>query len=215
MMDLGTYPLAAVREAFGAEPVECTEANLKSAPNVDQRCDGSFHAELRFPNGGTAEVEGGLRGSNLFPEIPIVTVTHRSVLTTEHGEKLDEGSEVRRTRKVTFVNFMFPPHYHRIDVEDEFVATKKGSPASAKKSTTKQTKKAYTWKEMGRDLPGEPWQSTYGHMLEQFVSKIRGMEGSGVFISAEDSIAQMKALDLIYEKSGLGLRPTSKYMSHI
>lgn len=215
MMDLGTYPLAAVREAFGAEPAACIEANLKSAPNLDQRCDASFHAKLSFPNGGIAEIKGGLRGPNLSLGFPTVTVTHKSVLTTDHEEKLHEDSEVRKIRKVTFVNFMFSPHYHRIDVEDEFVVTKKGSSATIKKFTKKETKKAYTWKEMGKHLPSEPWQSTYGHMLEQFVNKIRGNEGSGIFISADDSVAQMKALDSIYERSGLGLRPTSKYVAEI
>lgn len=219
-MDVGTYPLAAVREALAAEPEECLEADLQRLPPpADQRCDGLFRARLRFPGGATAEIEGGLRGSLTALSLPTVTVTHHPVVVTaehEHGAKVGEGEEVRRSRKVTFVNFMLSPHYHRIDVVDDYEVTKKGSPDKvARRFTKKETKKAYTWKEMGRDLPSEPWQSTYGHMLEQFVNKIRGREGSGVFISHEDSIAQMKALDLIYEKSGLGLRPTSNYISEV
>lgn len=215
-MDLGTYPLAAVREALAAEPTECVEADLQRLPPpADQRCDGMFRARLRFPSGATGEIEGGLKGSVTSVSWPTVTVTHHPVVTTEHGAKVSEGEEVRRSRKVTFVNFMLPAHYHRIDVVDDYEVMKKGSSDVVRRFTKKETKKAYTWKEMGRDLPSEPWQSSYGHMLEQFVNKIRGREGSGVFISQEDSIAQMKALDLIYEKSGLGPRPTSKYLSEV
>lgn len=222
-MDLGTYTLAAVREAFAAEPTECVEADMQPLPAPHDRCDGLFRAKLRFPNGGTGEIEGGLKGSNVWLSLPTVTVTHRPVMATTadyEGVKgkggVGEGVEVKRTRKVTFVNFMLSPIYHRVDVADDYVVTKKGSEEVVLERFTKtETKKGYTWKEMGRDLPGEAWQSTYGHMLEQFVCKIRGREGSGIFISHDDSIAQMKALDLIYEKSGLGLRPTSKYLSEV
>lgn len=211
-MDLGTYPMMTLREAFKAEPVECLEADLKRMPKPYERCDGMFRAKLRFPNGGFGEIIGGLRGPNFSFSFPTVTVTHHPVVVTDHGEKVDEGCEVKRTRRVTFTNFLVSPHYHRIDVVNDFVITKKGDDSTVvRKFTKKETKKAYTWQEMGRDLPSEPWQSTYGHMLEQFVNKIKGREGSGIFISHEDSIAQMKALDMVYEKSGLGLRPTSTY----
>lgn len=211
VMDLGTYTMMALREAFKAEPTECFDANLKSMPKPHEKCDGMFHAKLRFPNGGIGEIIGGLRGSNFSVSLPTVTVSHNPVVATDHGEKVGEDCEVKKTRKLTFVNFMLSPHYHRIDIVDDFVVTKKGSSDAVKKFTKKTTKKAYTWKDLGRELPGEPWQSTYGHMLEQFVNRIKGREGSGIFVSHDDSIAQMKALDLVYEKSGLGLRPTSKY----
>lgn len=211
LMDLGTYTMMALREAFKAEPTECLEADLTRMQAPYDKCDGMFSAKLRFPNGGVGELVGGLRGSSFSLSWPTVTVTHKPAVVTDHGEKVDEGCEVRKTRTVTYVNFMFSPHYHRIDVRDEFVVSKKGSADVVRKWSKTETKKAYTWKEMGRDLPGEPYQSTYGHMLEQFVNRIRGREGSGVFVSHDDSIAQMKALDMVYQKSGLGLRPTSTY----
>lgn len=210
-MDLGTYTMMTLREAFKAEPTECLEADLTRMREPYEKCDGMFAAKLRFPNGGVGELVGGLRGSNFALSFPTVTVTHQAVVVTDHGEKIEEGCEVKRTRTVTYVNFLVSPHYHRIDVQDEFVCSKKGSAEVVRKWTKMETKKAYTWKEMGRDLPGEPYQSTYGYMLEQFVNKIKGRQGSGVFVSHEDSIAQMKALDMVYLKSGLGLRPTSPY----
>lgn len=54
-------------------------------------------------------------------------------------------------------------------------------------------------------------------MMEQFVAKIKGEHGSVVLdlITPDDSIAQMKANDMIYGKSGLGRRPTSAYRATI
>ncbi|ROW04865.1 hypothetical protein VMCG_04884 [Cytospora schulzeri] len=210
-MDVGTYTMAALRSVFGTEPEECLEANLERMAPPREKTDGNFKAKLRFPGGGIGEIEGGLRGSNIPTswDFSTATVTHRPVVVTD--QKVAEGEELKKTRTVTFVNFMISPLYHRIDIVDEFVVTNKGSSEVVRKFTRKETKKAYSYKEMGIDQPGEIYWLTYRHMLEQFVNRIRGREGTGVFISHEDSIAQMKALDMVYEKSGLGLRPTSKY----
>lgn len=206
-MDVGTYTVMAVRGTLGVEPEECVEANLKRMAPPRERCDGMFHAQFRFPGDVIGEVEGGLRGSNFSLSWPTLTVQHRAVVEASE----EEGTEVRRTRKVVFVNFMFSPVYHRVDIEDDFVVTKKGSGEVVRKYVKKETKKAYTFREMGVDEPGEIHWVTYRHELEQFVNKIRGREGNGMFISHENSMGQMRALDMIYEKSGLGLRPTSEY----
>ena len=208
-MDIGTYTVMAVRGTLGTEPEECVEADLQRMPPPRERCDGSFRAQFRFPGDVIGEVEGGLRGSNFRFAWPTLTVQHRAVAET--GADAEEGTEVKRTRKVVFVNFMVAPIYHRIDIEDEFVVTKKGSGEVVRNYVKKDTKKAYTFREMGADEPGEIHWSTYRHELEQFVNRVRGREGNGVFISHENSMGQMRALDMIYEKSGLGLRPTSEY----
>lgn len=218
-MDWGTYHVAGVREIFNAEPTECIEANLQRMKQPYDKCDGYYTAKLRFPNGGTAEIEGGLKGPNSPASwanaLTPFTVIHKPVAVIDHG--LDVGSEyeVKKTRTVTLRNFMFTQNYHSIDIVDDFIVIEKGSSRIVKKVTKRETKKAYTWKEMGREVLGEPWLSTYGHMLEQFVNKIRRKEGSGIFVTPEDSIAQMKAIDMIYEKSGLGLRPKSKYLANL
>lgn len=207
-MDVGTYTVMALRWTLGAEPEACVEADMQRMPPPREKCDGNFRAQFRFPGDVTGEIEGGLRGSNFALSWPTLTVQHRSV--AEAGEE-GEGTEVRRTRKVVFVNFMFAPIYHRVEIEDDYVVTKKGSGEVVRKYVKKETRKAYTFKEMGADEPGEAYWSTYRHELEQFVNRVRGREGNGVFISHENSIGQMRALDMIYEKSGLGLRPTSEY----
>lgn len=211
VIDVGTYAIAALRGIFGAEPEACLEADLARMPPPHERCDGSFRARLLFPGGRVGEIEGGLRGSNVPTswEIPRLIVRHRPVVVTD--DKATEGEEVRKTRTVSFVNFLVPPMYHRIDIEDEFVVTKTGSTEVIRKYTEKETRKAYTFREMGVDQPGEIYWQTYRYVLEQFINRIRGRGASGMFVSHEDSIAQMRALDMVYEKSGLGLRPTSEY----
>lgn len=220
-MDLGTYPLAMTREAFGTDPTECIQAQLDPMAAPREKCDKHYRVQLRFPNGGVGEIVGGLRGPSwqFSPtRVAIITVTHKPVLVVEGGSATaaNDHEETRKTRTVTYTNFLLPSVYHSVDIVDEFVVTKKDQPDKVvRRSTKKETKKAYTWREMGIDQPGQPWESTYLHMLGQFVNKIRGREGSGIFISHEDSIAQAKALDMIYEKSGLGRRPASKYHAQL
>jgi hypothetical protein len=66
-------------------------------------------------------------------------VKHRAVPETGSGEA--GGTEVKRTCKVIFVNFIFPPVYHRIDIEDEFVITK-DTGEEVRRYVKKETKKA-------------------------------------------------------------------------
>ncbi|KAH8885998.1 NAD(P)-binding protein [Thozetella sp. PMI_491] len=206
LLDLGTYPVAAIRDAFGTEPIECTEAQLTRMAPPREKCDHTFHAKLSFPNGGVGEVNGGMRASATSFSLK-VTVTHQPVAAPE--EEKEKGIKVTRTRKVIFHDIIFSQNYHRIDVVDEFEATR-GSKTTKKYSKTEH-KKAYAFREMGVDQPGEPFWSTYRHMLEQFVNRVKGREGTGIFISHEDSIAQARALDMIYNKSGLGPRPSSNF----
>jgi hypothetical protein len=62
---------------------------------------------------------------------------------------------------------------------------------------------------------GDYHWSTYRHQLEQFVNKVRGREGSGVWIAGEYSINQMRVVDMAYKKAGLPIRPTSSYRSRL
>lgn len=216
MMDLGTYPIAAVRGVFGAEPEACLESELEPMPAPHDRCDGNFKVKFQFPGGGVAEVEGGLRVplvKNMgLPLRNWVQVTHRPVIVESPDEKLRDGEVMTRQRNVVLVNFMLSNFYHRIDIEDEFIVTTKGDPSKVlRKFTKKETKKAYAFRNMNIDQPGEEHWQTYRYMLEAFVNRIRGRRGTGAWVDHDDSIGQMKAMDMAYEKSGLGPRPTSKY----
>ena len=57
----------------------------------------------------------------------------------------------------------------------------------------------------------ENWWTTWRCQLEEFVNRVKGREGSGVWVDAEESIAQMLAIDEIYRKVGLQIRPSSTY----
>lgn len=116
LLDLGTYPLAALREAFGAEPVECVDANMTGMAPPRDRCDHTFGAKLRFPNGGIGEIDGTMRAPNTRLYLPTVTVTHKPVAAPEMDE--GRGRKTTRVRKVVFYNYMFAPMYHRIDCKE-------------------------------------------------------------------------------------------------
>ena len=216
LLDLGTYPLASIRDAFGAEPEECMDAKMTPMAPPREKCDHTFYAKFRFPNGGIGEVDGTLRAPKTHFSLPTITVTHKPVSALEETRKAgDEGAEVSRTRKVTFCNLLWPTIYHYVTVEDKFEIRDAGSSTVKRQYTKTETKKAYTFREMdpAQNAAGEIHWSTYRYMLEEFVNKIKGRKGSGVFVSHEESIAQSRALDMIYEKSGLGVRPTSKRVS--
>jgi hypothetical protein len=51
---------------------------------------------------------------------------------------------------------------------------------------------------------------SFRYQLEAFVNRVKGRE-TAYWIEREDSLSQMKMLDMAYKKSGLGIRPTSKY----
>lgn len=60
------------------------------------------------------------------------------------------------------------------------------------------------------DGKGEEWWSAYRYQLEAFVDKVRGRKPQE-WLSAEDSLHEMRTIDTIYTKCGLPLRPTSEY----
>ena len=211
MMDLGTYPMSTLRGIFGDAPEECLECTAKKCPPPNERCDASFSAKFRFPNGGVGEVEGDLTTPLWKFGIGRVVVKHKEVRVDDPA--LPEGQEKARVRTVTLVNFMLPTLWHRIDIEDEWVVRKTEGGAVVKRWQTKEAKKMYTFREDGDDKPGEEWWLTYRYQLEEFVNRIRGRQGSGLWVDAEDSVVQMRMIDSAYLKAGLPLRPTSKYLT--
>lgn len=77
----------------------------------------------------------------------------------------------------------------------------------------KKFHKAYTFKETSNefaDLPGDTHWMSYRYQLEAFVNRIKG-RSTQEWIDAEDSISQMKMIDVAYKKSRLGPRPTNEY----
>lgn len=222
-LDLGTYGASAVRIIFGgALPVECTTAHMKPCPAPREKCDEAVKATFRFANGGTADIEATLRGTlaELVDVSPRVWATHRPVEVPD--ATLPENQEKIRTRKVYMANFMGPSIWHRIDVEDDYVIRERApggiegphdeSRRTVKSWSEKKSVKGYTWADVGAEGRGDaPQWMTYRHMLDQFVNRVRGDQGSGLWIEHEDSVIQARMLDMMYEKSGLGSRETSTF----
>ncbi|KAI1338748.1 hypothetical protein F5Y15DRAFT_97028 [Xylariaceae sp. FL0016] len=208
IMDLGTYTISALRHVIGAEAEACLECNVVKMAEPKDKCDHTFDAKFRFPNGVTGDIEGGHRGAPFPIKTPYVTVTHREVPVADAN--VAEGQETTRVRKVTLWNYLFSPIWHRIDVEDTFTIFKTSDKSVVKTWATNESRKAYTFKEGGIDQPSEDYWMSYRHQMEQFVNKVKGRKVDH-WVTSEDSIAQMRMIDMAYEKSGLGIRPSTDF----
>ncbi|GAM35233.1 dimeric dihydrodiol dehydrogenase [Talaromyces pinophilus] len=74
--------------------------------------------------------------------------------------------------------------------------------------TKKNTIKAYDWLDESDGRPGGASWSTYRYQLEEFVNRVRGRKGTGVWVEHQSSMDQMAVLDEMYEKGGLKVRPS-------
>lgn len=211
MMMTGTYNFAVLRMIFGAAPEECLACDAGIfGDGAHDRCDADFRARFRFPNGGVGEAASTLRGPLLWKPSE-ARVTHREVVVPDPA--LPAAQEKVRTRVVTLNGFLQPVLWHRVDVKDSYVIRDKADGRPVRRWVESASHKAYAFKEAGGDLagfPGEPWWLTYRFQLEQFVNKIKGRK-TQYWITGEDSINQARMIDMAYEKSGLGLRPTSQF----
>ncbi|KAI9060638.1 NAD-P-binding protein [Trametes sanguinea] len=180
-MELGVYPLAAIRHAVGADTaiLEVTSATSSPHPIDPARIDRAMHTTYNLPDSATAETVNdfaipGTGPFGLIPSLPQISLTVRM-----------EGGEVE------FFNYPFPHMYHYIKVKP-----KRGSA---------RTEKVYRYAD-SRD--GEGWTS-YRYQLEAFVDKVRGRT-PWVWIEPATSITEMGIVEKIYEKSGLPPRPSRK-----
>ncbi|KAH8887531.1 NAD(P)-binding protein [Thozetella sp. PMI_491] len=212
MMDL-TYTCNVIRTILDAEPEMCIDCVCKTLPPPHELCDVRFDAAWKFPGGVTAEMHGNLQPTmgETLAQPPKVEVRHRPTLVADLS--LPEGQEKLRTRKVSLHNFMISNIWHRIDIEDAWEVRQAETGATVKKWKSKESRKAYTFKEAGIDRPSERHWLSYRYQLEEFINKLKGREGSGVWITHDESISQMRMIDLAYAKAGLPLRPTSSYQA--
>jgi predicted dehydrogenase len=205
-MDPGTYTIMTLREMLGTEPEECLEAIPRMLPkSYDQKCDKAITAKFRFPNGALGEIDVDLREAGI--STPSCSAVHREVDVPD--TKLASEEEHVCVRTVILTNYMVPHVWHRIDTKETHTVRSIKGKKTIKAWTETSSKKAYTWEDV--EKKGDPSWSTYRYQLEEFVNRVRGREGSGVWMDGEDSIRQMMLIDSVYEKSGLPRRPTSTY----
>ncbi|KAJ5452801.1 Oxidoreductase N-terminal [Penicillium cf. griseofulvum] len=211
MMMLGTYNFGVIRMIFDDDPVECLTCEPGIfGDGIHDQCDTDFKAKFRFPNGGIAEASTTMRGSILWKPSE-ARVTHKEVAILD--KSLPVTQEKLRTRVVTLHGFIHAVIWHRIDVKDTFIIRNKGDRMPLKTWTESKSHKAYSYKEAGGEfanLPGEDWWMSYRYQLEEFVNRVKG-RSTQYWVEGKDSWDQMKMVDMAYEKSGLGLRPTSEF----
>lgn len=212
MMALGTYNFAMLRMIFGSEPVECVSCDVGVlGDGIHDQCDTDFRAKFRFPNGGIGEAETTLRGGLLWKPSE-ARVTHGEVIVPDKA--LPDTQEKVRTREVTLHGFIHAIIWHRIDVKDSFVIRNKEDGRPIRNWVESNSYKAYSFAEAGgkefEGVDGEAWWMSYRYQLEAFVNRVKGRE-TQFWVDGQDSINQMKMLDMAYDKSGLGLRPTSEF----
>ncbi|RFU78076.1 d-xylose 1-dehydrogenase nadp+ 2 [Trichoderma arundinaceum] len=206
-MDIGSYGISALRAVFAAEPESCLECDVKpSAPPASELCDAQYVAKLQFPNGAIGEIRGNYNTPWMQFKLPNIEILHRA--TVVQDSSLSAGQVKTRTRKVVFYGHMFATLYNRIDTEETYEVRNKDDSQLVKKWTEKKSRSAHTFRDIDLEQPGELYWKSYRHQLEQFIHRVKGRHGNGIWVSAEQSIAQMKAIDMVYEKSGLGARPS-------
>lgn len=211
MMGMGTYNFAALRLIFGAEPEECISVDVKSlTEGVHHDCDTEFKAKFRFPNGRIGEAFSTLQGPTIWHP-SYARVTHRQV---EVEDKTIPSSQKKLvTREVTLHGFIHAIFWHRLDIKEHYEIRDRDSGKVLKKWVESRWQKAHTAKEAGVDLgktESETYWMSFRYQLEAFVNRVKGRE-TAYWVDREDSVRQMKMVDMAYEKSGLGVRPTSKF----
>ena len=211
IMMLGTYNFAILRIIFDDEPEECLACDTSIfGDGIHDKCDYEFKAQFRFPNGGIGDAVNTMRGSILWKPSE-ARVTTREVVIPDRA--LPVTQEKVLIRQITLHGFMHAVFWHRIDVKDSYVIRNKADGRTVQKWVDSKSHKAYTYKEAGggfADLPGEDWWMSYRYQLEEFVNRVKGRQ-TQYWISGQDSVNQMRMIDMAYKKSGPGLRPTSSF----
>lgn len=216
-MDLGTYNVLFLRQIFGTEPEECLDTAPRLMPKgYDQKCDYGMKAKWRFPNGGIGTIECDLGARNAWglptASLPVCKVVHKEIIVQDAGLGYAEGREHLLVKTVTIWNPLAPSVWHRVDVLERHTIRTIKEKKTVRTWTHTEHKKAYTWnEENGGPRLEEECMSTFSHQLQQFVNRVKGREGSGCWMSGEDSIKQMEMVDSAYAKARLPLRPTSSY----
>ncbi|OJK02089.1 hypothetical protein ASPACDRAFT_114738 [Aspergillus aculeatus ATCC 16872] len=138
---------------------------------------------------------------------PKTDATLAEILVASQG-----GTETQHfvQRTVTIWNMILPTVYHRIDVRDTHTLYRKEKLSKTWEEVQYLT--AYNWPAGDqRAETYQEWWTTWRCQLEEFVNRIKGRKGSGVWVDGGESIRQMEAVDKTYRRVGLEVRPTSAF----
>lgn len=135
-----------------------------------------------------------------------IKVEHRETIIPD--DSLDAEHELAMTQKVSLFGHMLFTVYNRIDTEDHYQVRRKADEQIQKPWTQKTQKSVHSFHGISVDQPGEEYRMSYRYQLEQFIQRVRGRKVDA-WVSADSSLAQMRAVDMAYQRSGLGPRPAN------
>ncbi|KAI0359854.1 NAD-P-binding protein [Trametes cingulata] len=181
-MDLGVYPLAAIRYVTGTDtsPAEVTSAVATGHALDPTRIDRAMNATFALPESITAEtaVDFCLPGWGPLGLLPRMVQIDLNISL--------EGGDIK------FFNFVLPTAYHTIKIQP--------------KRGRGRTEKVYRY----ADGRGDKSWTTYRYQLEAFVAKVRG-KTPWMWIDPETTITEMETIERIYSKAGFPPRIPSTY----
>ncbi|KAI0076155.1 NAD(P)-binding protein [Panus rudis PR-1116 ss-1] len=187
LMDMGCYVTSATRYFVSGNPVSVTDVHCKTVPTYPD-VDIGTTASLAFPNDVSGSIECNLAMDPIMGFIP----RWPKFVASAKGEQ----------GEMKLYQFVLPTFYHSIEVtlKDE------------KGKVKKRTETVYSPKDLKgyENMKGEDWWTTYRYQLEAFVDKLRGRTPV-TWVSKEDSIANLEAIEMLYNKAGLPVRPASTF----
>ncbi|KAI0367771.1 NAD-P-binding protein [Pilatotrama ljubarskyi] len=183
MMDMGVYPLTAVRFVTGATsaPLEVTSATASGYHSDPTRIDRAMHATYALPDDITAETIADLSAPGwgplgLIPRWPKLELS----VSLEGGD-------------IQVFNFIDPGVIHWIKVRPKGGANRK--------------EKVYTY----NDGRGEKTWHSYDYQLRAFVDKVRGRTPWS-WTEPQSTITQLETMERVYLKAGMTPRKPSSYV---
>ncbi|KAF9054500.1 hypothetical protein BJ165DRAFT_1439361 [Panaeolus papilionaceus] len=184
MMDLGCYAMNCIRYMSSSDPTEVISARAEvyEPPSAGPNFEG--------------KVDRRMVASLALPGDATGTLTCDMAVPAKYG-MIPSFPDFRvivdcERGTVEMFNFVLPTLYHSITVKVRGSATR--------------VEKVYT----RRGYKGEDWWTTWRHQLEALVDQIKGREPL-TWLTKEDSVINMEWVEKVYEKSGLGSRPESKW----
>lgn len=227
LMDFGAYTVSCLRQILNDARPEVSSTTFRMLRKQDihqegqvpEQIDSAVTATYKTRSGAQGRMVADLQTSGGYSWLPSAWTKHWPSMgwpkcVVQLGEKEVESSQANGeqhtvTRKVTMWNHLAPSLYHTIRVEDQHLI-RRGSQEIRSWNESK-TVKAYDWPNKSDGRVGAEWWPTHRYQLEEFVNRVKGRRGTGVWVDGEDSIAQMDVMDATYENGGLKLRPTSSF----
>jgi hypothetical protein len=228
-MDFATYNISNLRQILNDQHPQVQTVDFRKLsdrvagaddPRQPEQIDEAVRATYKSNTGAEGRINTDMSTTGGWPLLPSSLTRNWPSLgwpkcVAELEEKqvdtqgLGEGETHFVQRTVTMYNHLMPHLYHSLVVQDKHTI-KNGSQVT-RSWTEKKNIKAYDWSDKSDGRQGAYWWPTYRYQLEEFVNRVKGRKGNGIWIDGQDSINQMQVIDETYTKGGLKIRPTSTF----